>query len=255
MWGVWRWTDGCLKLFVVLLGLLAGSFLLWQRSPLGDQFHQELSTPLGCTWQAKVFFLGSGGVFTLLSGTRVFQQNGCHYLNLCCDVVAEWTIICIFAFFFPSWTITTLTVSVESKMHASPTRVRIRDLQTMHVPGTENSGTVPTNWLWVKAGLLSFWSSTTISMVVGFSSLSPLGDNAKAFSCTQIKQINVTQIMAIAVHYLLQQVLFIQQARLKVTVGAWCIWTQYVLVMAERSVQDVCFGAVGYITVIWFRTL
>ncbi len=52
----------------------------------------------------------------------------------------------------------------------------------MNVPGTENSETVPTNWLWVKAGLLSFWSSTTISMVVGFSSLSPLGDSAKAFS-------------------------------------------------------------------------
>ncbi len=55
----------------------------------------------------------------------------------------------------------------------------------MDVPGTENSETVPTNWLWVKAGLLSFWSSTTISMVVGFSSLSPLGDSAKAFSYKQ----------------------------------------------------------------------
>lgn len=54
----------------------------------------------------------------------------------------------------------------------------------MDVPGTENSETEPTNWLWVKAGLLSFWSSTTISMVVGFSSLSPLGDSAKAFSYT-----------------------------------------------------------------------
>lgn len=52
------------------------------------------------------------------------------------------------------------------------------------VPGTENSGTVPENCFWVKTGLLSFWSRTTISMVVGFSSLSPLGDSANAFSCT-----------------------------------------------------------------------
>lgn len=115
MWGVWRWTDGCLELFVVLLGLLAGSFHVWQCSPLGDQFHQELSTPLGCTWQAKVFFRGG------------FQQNGCHCLSLCCDVVAEWTIICIFAFVLSPWTSTTLTVRLESKMHASPTRVKIRD--------------------------------------------------------------------------------------------------------------------------------
>lgn len=54
----------------------------------------------------------------------------------------------------------------------------------MCVPGTENSETVPTNGLWGKTGLLSFWSSTNISMVVGFSSRSPLGDNAKALSYT-----------------------------------------------------------------------
>lgn len=55
----------------------------------------------------------------------------------------------------------------------------------MCVPGTENSETVPTNGLWMKTGLLSFWSSTNISMVVGFSSRSPLGDNAKALSYTR----------------------------------------------------------------------
>lgn len=55
-------------------------------------------------------------------------------------------------------------------------------VQCIYVPGTENSETVPTNCLWEKTGLLSFWSSTTISMVVGFSSRSPLAESAKALS-------------------------------------------------------------------------
>lgn len=71
----------------------------------------------------------------------------------------------------------------------------------MDVPGTENSETEPTNWLWVKAGLLSFWSRTTISMVVGFSSLSPLGDSAKAFSYTHTyKQTNTQALVSLLWH-------------------------------------------------------
>lgn len=70
----------------------------------------------------------------------------------------------------------------------------------MDVPGTENSETVPTNSFWVKAGLLSFWSSTTISMVVGFSSLSPLGDSAKAFSYTHTNRDTTDKCFLIKMH-------------------------------------------------------
>lgn len=42
----------------------------------------------------------------------------------CCGWMDYYLHFCIF---FPSWTITTLTVSVESKMHASPTGMKIGD--------------------------------------------------------------------------------------------------------------------------------
>lgn len=69
----------------------------------GGPISSGIVNPSGVHMTSKSVFFAGGWeeVFTLLSGTRVFQQNGWHCLNLCCDVVAEWTILCIFAFFFP----------------------------------------------------------------------------------------------------------------------------------------------------------
>lgn len=140
----------------------------------------------------------------------------------------------------------------------------------MDVPGTENSETEPTNWLWVKAGLLSFWSRTTISMVVGFSSLSPLGDSAKAFSYTHTyKQTNTqtvttetwfliksafTRLLLLIVKYCNSHAVSEGNRPTKVTFGICGICRKHMLEMAERYVQDVRFNIIGYITGIWSET-
>ena len=138
----------------------------------------------------------------------------------------------------------------------------------MDAPGTENSETVPKNWLWVKAGLLSFWSRTTISMVVGFSSLSPLGDSAKAFSYTHT-QTNTqtvttetwfliksafTRLLLLTVKYCNPHAFNEGNRPTKVAFGIRGICAKHMLEMAERYVQDVRFNIIGYITGIWPET-
>lgn len=144
---------------------LAHSCHTWQRLLLQAQFPEDLSIP----W------------FILLSNIRISQQS---WSSLQPPVVAIFlnglsSVFLTILFDFELWLSVWKQVHMQSSGRCKPALSR----QCM-LPGMENSGTVPVNWLWVKAGLLSFWSRTTISIVVGFSSLSPLGDSAKAFSCT-----------------------------------------------------------------------
>lgn len=124
------------------------------------------------------------------------------------------------------------------------------------LPGMENSGTVPVNWLWVKAGLLSFWSRTTISIVVGFSSLSPLGDSAKAFSCTHKDAVKQDSCYYNPRHFISACFFFSFFCfLLDSKVGLRYLNTICARNCTGEKVQDVCFQVEADITVIWFETL
>lgn len=71
-------------------------------------------------------------------------------------------------------------------------------------------------------------------MVVGFSSLSPLGDNAKAFSCTETRD-NCTGAS--------------RGARFLPRYKSCTCW------MWQKAMQDARVDMASYIIVIWFETV